>query len=321
MTRALLTALLFTTAANAAPPRNPNSRGLPGCIAQRDVCEADLAECDAAGAECDAMVDDLVGLVNDYETATPEGGGVVRSADGRATFLVPPGAVSRPTPLSIARAEDPTGAAALASEVYEIGPSGASFSERATVCLAASADPGGACLGFYDEGRGKWTCEDECLQEKGDHLCGTTDHLTNFALLLGSSSGGARCGDETSFAVSADGKASVAAPVRALPPGTALSIDTARPVVDTQRASNVYEIGPDGAALRAPATVCMAADLQRPDGACLGFIDESVSPPAWRCEDPCLSKDNRGQWCGTTSHFTNFAILLSGGATSEECRR
>ena len=52
------------------------------------------------------------------------------------------------------------------------------------------------CLSYYDENRDWWECEDECLttisprrgkddgRRKGDLLCGTTGHLTNFALLL-----------------------------------------------------------------------------------------------------------------------------------------
>jgi hypothetical protein len=52
------------------------------------------------------------------------------------------------------------------------------------------------CLSYYDEGNSKWRCEDECLSNPGNHslLCGRTDHLTNFALLLsGSSTEGDPC--------------------------------------------------------------------------------------------------------------------------------
>ena len=48
------------------------------------------------------------------------------------------------------------------------------------------------------------------------------------------------------------------------------------------------------------------------EDACLGFWDESKSPPEWRCEDRCLKKKNDRTLCGKTEHFTNFAILLSG---------
>ena len=42
------------------------------------------------------------------------------------------------------------------------------------------------CLSYFDLKKEKWVCEDECLllTDKEDQLCGTTDHLTNFALLL-----------------------------------------------------------------------------------------------------------------------------------------
>ena len=43
------------------------------------------------------------------------------------------------------------------------------------------------CLSFFNERKAKWECEDECLtttDNAGDTVCGQTDHLTNFALLL-----------------------------------------------------------------------------------------------------------------------------------------
>ena len=52
------------------------------------------------------------------------------------------------------------------------------------------------CLSYFDERKGKWKCEDQCLTSvvtKGANsvrakeeklLCGETSHLTNFALLL-----------------------------------------------------------------------------------------------------------------------------------------
>ena len=68
-----------------------------------------------------------------------------------------------------------------------------------TICLALSntAKKGRVCLSYFDELKGKWRCEDECLTTistkgakandettKGNILCGKTGHLTNFALLL-----------------------------------------------------------------------------------------------------------------------------------------
>ena len=69
-----------------------------------------------------------------------------------------------------------------------------------TICLALTEEQKGkiVCLSYYDERKAKWICEDECLttftaqstnatkgRDKGETLlCGQTDHLTNFALLL-----------------------------------------------------------------------------------------------------------------------------------------
>ena len=49
--------------------------------------------------------------------------------------------------------------------------------------------------------------------------------------------------------------------------------------------------------------------------ACLGYIDASGH---WQCEDKCPSR-NSSHTCGTTSHFTNFAVLLSGGGDKSDC--
>ena len=47
------------------------------------------------------------------------------------------------------------------------------------------------CLGYYEEMSSKWKCQDECLTTGGgaNLLCGQTDHLTNFALLLSGAGG------------------------------------------------------------------------------------------------------------------------------------
>jgi hypothetical protein len=56
------------------------------------------------------------------------------------------------------------------------------------------------CLSYYDTRKAKWVCEDECLSYTGkdDQLCGETDHLTNFALLLTGAAGGNGNGDPCS---------------------------------------------------------------------------------------------------------------------------
>ena len=48
------------------------------------------------------------------------------------------------------------------------------------------------CLSFFDEKKKEWKCQDECLSSfegKDNLLCGQTNHLTNFALLLSGSKG------------------------------------------------------------------------------------------------------------------------------------
>eukprot|EP01095_Lingulamoeba_sp_RSL-Kostka_P001483 TRINITY_DN1205_c1_g1_i8.p1 TRINITY_DN1205_c1_g1~~TRINITY_DN1205_c1_g1_i8.p1 ORF type:complete len:360 (+),score=137.03 TRINITY_DN1205_c1_g1_i8:1404-2483(+) len=51
---------------------------------------------------------------------------------------------------------------------------------------------------------------------------------------------------------------------------------------------------------------------------CLGYLDESINPPEWTCEDQCLEKD--GDFvCGTSDHLTSFAVLLDSGSGSGGC--
>lgn len=52
----------------------------------------------------------------------------------------------------------------------------------------------GTCLAFFDETTSKWACQDPCLEKKNDQLCGQTDHLTSFAVLLTGGHDDARCG-------------------------------------------------------------------------------------------------------------------------------
>ena len=54
------------------------------------------------------------------------------------------------------------------------------------------------------------------------------------------------------------------------------------------------------------------------DEVCLGFIDESVDPPEWKCEDECPEKKG-SQICGKTGHATNFGVLLGGAGGGDSC--
>ena len=62
------------------------------------------------------------------------------------------------------------------------------------ICFSVQSDKKNACLGFYDVKTNKWTCQDDCLKQKGKSMCGKTDHFTIFAILLGGSGDSGRHG-------------------------------------------------------------------------------------------------------------------------------
>jgi len=65
------------------------------------------------------------------------------------------------------------------------------LNEPLEICIEGddSDDP---CLSFFNTDTRRWECEDECLEVSGSQVCGKTEHLTSFALLLdgGGGSGG-----------------------------------------------------------------------------------------------------------------------------------
>jgi len=65
------------------------------------------------------------------------------------------------------------------------------FSFPITVCIPffTGTKMNEQCLGYFDEQAKKWKCEDHSLISDGLSRCGTTYHLTNFALLLDVSGG------------------------------------------------------------------------------------------------------------------------------------
>lgn len=67
-----------------------------------------------------------------------------------------------------------------------------------------------------------------------------------------------------------------------------------------------FEVQPTGGV-----TICIETPADS-DDACLGFLDEKSKPPRWECEDPCLDRNDDGFLCGSTRHFTSFAVLLGG---------
>lgn len=52
-------------------------------------------------------------------------------------------------------------------------------------------------MGYLEISTGKWICEDECLEKSNNKnmLCGETDHLTSFALLLTGNNSNSKCSD------------------------------------------------------------------------------------------------------------------------------
>lgn len=65
--------------------------------------------------------------------------------------------------------------------------------------------------------------------------------------------------------------------------------------------------------------VCLKGTVQEGDR-CLGFYNERHNPPRWECEDTCVEANDEGYYCGKTSHFTYFALLLRGGAEWKGCK-
>ena len=68
------------------------------------------------------------------------------------------------------------------------------FSDPLTICLESSDSNEDECLGYYDTEKKEWICEDDCPEKDGGLVCGKTDHLTSFALLLqGGGNNGGKC--------------------------------------------------------------------------------------------------------------------------------
>lgn len=101
--------------------------------------------------------------------------------------------------LTIVRGSGPTrvGDIEIISPVIDIelvrdGQQVTDLGDSLRICLSADRPTDDSCLGFYDVERMEWRCQDRCLQEENGLLCGETDHLTSFALLLGA--GTSDCG-------------------------------------------------------------------------------------------------------------------------------
>lgn len=89
--------------------------------------------------------------------------------------------------------------------------------------------------------------------------------------------------------------------------------DVIRQVDNDDVVSLVLDVTPSGGYRPGDeAVLCFAITEDLQEDSCLGFINEDKNPPEWECEDSCVEA-NDGRACGTTRHFTNFAILLDGG--------
>ena len=83
-------------------------------------------------------------------------------------------------------------------------------------------------------------------------------------------------------------------------------------IVDFQLSDGSTDLGGD-------VEICFESNHNSNDNLCLGYLDESLNPPEWICQDHCLQKNSDGLICGNTDHFTNFALLLSGSGNNANC--
>ena len=65
--------------------------------------------------------------------------------------------------------------------------------------------------------------------------------------------------------------------------------------------------------------ICLRVEPEvNENDACLGYIDQRER---WECEDECVERSgaNNEYICGTTGHFTSFAVLLGGSGAGDGC--
>jgi len=127
--------------------------------------------------------------------SAPAGSGSV-SVPGGGTVNVPPSAASSETtvialPLSQELALSAVNAhivqsPAVTIELVDVAGNTVQPTSSIEICLPGT-QTSGRCLGFLDESKHPpvWTCQDSCLKKRGSLVCGSTPHLTSFAVLLG----------------------------------------------------------------------------------------------------------------------------------------
>lgn len=283
--------------------------------------EADSAVSDSGGG--DAVADSGADASVERSATIGAAGGTLESSDDTFALTVPADVFKKDGTVK-AKPGVSDGATPLASSVVEVtlvddgGNPVSQLDGDVQICLRPNpgADTGTSCLGYLNEKTKTWVCEDECLSanDKGQ-LCGSTNHFTNFALLLTGGSGSSdKCRDDLVYitggkVVSVDNLATATIPDGALDKTTRVTVRnelTKDPVVG----SGVYNFTPS-TTFKKPVTLCITPNVgaSTKEG-CLGYLDEKTTK--WVCEDKCL-KSAGGQLCGNTTHFTPFAILLSGG--------
>lgn len=129
------------------------------------------------------VVEDTVGNPVGTVMAPPTGSGVLVVSGESADVVIIPEVSSIVLDITVLDAE---------------GNSVTSFDEPFEICFSSDEHGSGdVCLGFFNS-EGEWECEDYCLEDSDDGLCGKSRHLTNFALLLDSEAGSSsRCGSST----------------------------------------------------------------------------------------------------------------------------
>ena len=68
------------------------------------------------------------------------------------------------------------------------------------ICLTQEKTNEDICLSFFNTKTKEWECQDKCLSRENNQYCGTTDHLTSFALLLqGGGNKGGKCDSSENY--------------------------------------------------------------------------------------------------------------------------
>ncbi len=242
-------------------------------------------------------------------------GGTAASEDGKATLIIPEGALDKEEVITITSA---SAEGAFGSGVYDFGPSPMTFLKDVEICIERTAgmDLSSACLGYLEGGT--WVCEDVCLKQSEEMLCGQTNHFTSFAILLSGGQGAKAACDDRLFGPAGgtltlpDEAAALTVPEDALAEPVRITLSSS-PVTSGLHGSATYDLTPAGQTFTRKVEVCLlpSAGVSL-DAACLGYLDLAGR---WQCEDRCpRQKDTR--LCGETDHFTSFAILLQGGTGS-----